>query len=83
VDDDIEEVLIDDDEWNFKEIEVKIEGLKEELRNNQCKMSVIEYNKKRAIFEILKQVEENGKGLIKASIKAAELVFIESGPYKA
>src|SRR6266498_4394865 len=46
-------------------------------------MSVIEYNKKRAIFEMLKRVEKNGKGLIKASIEAAELVFIESHPYKA
>ncbi len=83
-DDDVEEIFIDSEyEWNFKEIKIKIEGLKEELKNNQHKMSVIEYNKKRAIFEMLKRVKKNGKGLIKASIEAAELVFIESHPYKA
>ena len=54
IESDIEEIPIDDDEWNFKEIEVKIENLKEELKSNQCKMSVVEYNKKRAIFEMLK-----------------------------
>ena len=54
MDNGIEEVFANDDEWNFKEIEVKIEGLREELRNNQCKMSVFKYNKKRAIFEMLK-----------------------------
>ena len=82
-DDDIEGVFANDDEWNFKEIEVKIEGLREELRNNQCKMSVFKYNKKRAIFEMLKRVKENEKGLIKASVEAAELAFIDSRPYKA
>ena len=79
----IEEVLVDDDEWNFKEIEVKIESLKEKLRNNQREMSVIEYNKKRAIFELLKRIKENGKGLVKASVEVAEFVFIDSRPYKA
>ncbi|CAB4446611.1 unnamed protein product [Rhizophagus irregularis] len=75
----------EDDGWNFKGVEVKIEDLKEELRRDQYKMSVIEYNKKRAIFEMLKRIKfkENEKGLIKASIEAAELVFIESRPYKA
>src|SRR5205085_10105507 len=36
------------------------------------------------LFEMLKRInKENGKGLIKASIEAAELVFIDSRPYKA
>src|SRR4051794_27278603 len=83
-DDDIEETFMGNDEWDFKEMELKIEELKEELKSSQYKMSVIEYNKKRAIFEMLKRInKENGKGLIKASIEAAELVFINSCPYKA
>ncbi|EXX60941.1 hypothetical protein RhiirA1_467453 [Rhizophagus irregularis] len=79
------EILTEDDGWNFKGVEVKIEDLKEELRRDQYKMSVIEYNKKRAIFEMLKRIKfkENEKGLIKASVEAAELVFIESRLYKA
>lgn len=82
--DDNDEIFADDEcEWNFKEVETKIEHLKEELKNNQHKMSVIEYNKKRAIFEMLKRVTENEKGLIKASAEAAELVFIDCRPYKA
>ena len=52
-DDDIEETFMGD-EWDFKEMELKIEELKEELKSSQYKMSVIEYNKKRAIFEMLK-----------------------------
>jgi hypothetical protein len=46
----------DNDGWNLKRVEVKIEGLKEELKKNQHKMSVIKYTviKKRAIFEMLK-----------------------------
>lgn len=48
------EILIEDNGWNFKGVEVKIEDLKEELKRDQYKMSVIEYNKKRAIFEMLK-----------------------------
>src|SRR2546429_2089268 len=55
-DDDIEETFIDNDEWDFKEIELKVEELKEELKSSQYKISVIEYNKKRAIFEILKRI---------------------------
>ncbi len=46
-------------------------------------MSVIEYNKKKAIFEMLKRVEKNEKELIKASIEAVELVFIDNHLYKA
>ncbi|GBC23655.2 hypothetical protein GLOIN_2v1473339 [Rhizophagus irregularis DAOM 181602=DAOM 197198] len=48
------EILTEDDGWNFKGVEIKIEDLKEELRRDQYKMSVIEYNKKRVIFEMLK-----------------------------
>ncbi|GES84847.1 hypothetical protein GLOIN_2v1785920 [Rhizophagus clarus] len=69
---------VKDDEWNFKEVEVKIKNLKEELKRDQHRISVIKYNKKRAIFEMLKQVKENKKGLIKASVKVVELIFIDS-----
>jgi len=31
----------------------------------------------------LTRLDDNGKGKMKASMKAAQLVFIESGPYKA
>ncbi|GES77349.1 hypothetical protein RCL_jg12194.t1 [Rhizophagus clarus] len=74
--------ILTDDGWNFKEVEVKIENLKEELKKDQYRMSVIEYNKKRAIFEMLKQVKDNEKESIKASVKVAKLVFINSCPYK-
>ena len=78
-----ERFVNDDDEWNFKKIKLKVEDLKEELKSNQHTMSVIEYNKKRAIFEMLICIKVNGKGLIKASVEAAELVFIDSHPHKA
>jgi len=31
----------------------------------------------------LRRLDDNGKGMVKASIEAAELVFIESAPYRA
>ena len=42
-----------------------------------------EYNKKRAIFEYLRRLDDNGNGKVKASMEAAKLVFIESAPYRA
>ncbi len=39
-------------------------------------MTVTEYNKKRAIFEYLTRLDDNGKGKMKASMKAVQLVFI-------
>ena len=45
IDDDIEETFMGD-EWNFKEIELKVKKLKEKLKSNQYKISVIKYNKK-------------------------------------
>jgi len=43
---------------------------------------VIEYNKKQVIFEYLRRLDDNGKGIVKASIEAAKLVFIKSAPYR-
>src|SRR6266511_4377342 len=61
----------------------KIESLKIELKEKQKSLTVIEYNKKRAIFEYLRRLDDNRKGMVKASIEAVELVFIESAPYRA
>ena len=44
---------------------------------------VTEYNKKRAIFEYLRRLDENGRGKEKASKEAAELVYIEHALFKA
>ncbi len=46
-------------------------------------MSVIEYNKKKVIFEYLQRLDENGKGKMDASMEAAKIVFINAGSYKA
>ena len=46
-------------------------------------MTVAEYNKKRAIFEYLTRLDDDGKGMMKASMEAAKLVFIEGASYKA
>ena len=46
-------------------------------------MTVTEYNKKRAIFEYLTRLDDNGKGKMKASTEAVQLVFIGGGSYKA
>jgi hypothetical protein len=84
--DDFDEILEDmeNEEQNNKvNIKERLEHLKIELKEKQKSLTVIEYNKKRAIFEYLKRLDDNGKGKVKASIEAAQLVFIESAPYKA
>ena len=81
---DWEEVMGDDDydeddntgnEWREKNMSEKIEFLKNELINSKDNMSFSEYNKKRAIFEYLKRLN-NGKGKINSSLEAAQIVFI-------
>ncbi len=61
----------------------KIESLKMELKEKQKSLTMIEYNKKQAIFEYLKKLDNNEKGMVKASIEAVELVFIKSALYRA
>jgi hypothetical protein len=83
--DDFDEVLDDaeneyDDQPNISE---RIESLRIELQETQKKLSVSEFNKKRAIFEYLRRLDDDGKGKVKASKEAAQLVFIESAPYRA
>ena len=52
-----------------------------ELKEQQKLLIMTEYNKKRAIFEYLKRLDKKKKQ--KASIEAAQLVFIESAPFRA
>ena len=75
---DFEEILDDmeDEDQNPFNLNEKIENLKVELKNQQKSMTVAEYNKKRAIFEYLTRLDDNGKGKMKASTKAVQLVFI-------
>ncbi|PKK45876.1 hypothetical protein RhiirC2_834733, partial [Rhizophagus irregularis] len=82
---DFEEVLDDmeDEGPNPFNLNEKIEILKAELKNQQKSMTVAEYNKKRAIFEYLTRLDDNGKGKTKASMEVVQLVFIGGGPYKA
>ena len=56
--------------------------MKTELKEKQKSLTVIEYNKMRAIFEYLKRLD-NGKGKTNASVEAAQLVFIDCAPYRA
>jgi len=69
-----------EDSFNLKE---RIENLKVKLKENQRSLTVTEYNKKQAIFEYLKRLDNNGNGKVKASMEAAKLVFIESALHRA
>ena len=73
----------EDEEQNLLDLDEKIENLKIELKEQQKSMTAAEYTKKRAIFEYLIRLDDNGKGNMKASMESAQLVFIESAPYKA
>ena len=82
--DDFDDVLDDvengyDGQLNINE---KVENLRIELKEKQKKLSVSEFNKKRAIFEYLKRLDDDGKDRVKASKEAAQLVFIESAPWR-
>ena len=46
-------------------------------------MNVVEYNKKRSIFEYLNQLDDNERGKIKASINVAKTIYINGGVWKA
>ncbi len=76
--DDIDDIK-NEEQNNLKK---KIESLKIKLKEKQKLLTVIEYNKKQAIFEYLKKLDNNEKGMVKASIEAVELVFIESASYR-
>ena len=86
--DDFDEILDEsenDEQDNQYNLNERIEILKKELKEQQTVLTVTECNKKRAVFEYLNRLDNNGKGKqsIKASIEAAQLVFIESAPYRA
>ncbi|CAB4446590.1 unnamed protein product [Rhizophagus irregularis] len=83
---DFEEVLdnMEDEEQNHLDLNKRIENLRIELKKQQSSLNVTEYNKKRAIFKYLRRLSDNdGKGKIKASVEAAQVVFIENTQYKA
>src|SRR5438128_3927738 len=73
---------MDDKEQNHLNLVERIENLKTELIEQQKILAVTEYNKKGAVFEYLKRLDDNGKKIIKASIEAAKLVFIKYAPHK-
>jgi len=80
---DFEEILddVEDEEQNPLDLNEKIENLRIELKERQKSLSAAEYTKKRAIFEYLIRLDDNGKGKMKASMESARLVFIESASY--
>ena len=73
----------EEDLYEINKINANIKALKEELEGHHNKMKVNEYNKKRAIFEYLKLLDKNGAGKVKASLNAAQMVFIDGGVWKA
>ncbi|CAI2198022.1 4973_t:CDS:2, partial [Funneliformis geosporum] len=54
----------------------------EEDEKSHKKMSIIEYNKKRAIFEYLQGLDKNDRGKMDANMKATKIVFINADSYK-
>ena len=82
--DDFDKILGDsenDEQVNQYNLNERIEILKKELKEQQKVLTVTECNKKRAVFEYLNILD--GKGKQRASMEAAQLVFIESAPYRA
>ena len=82
--DDFDKILGDsenDEQDNQYNLNERIEILKKELKEQQKVLTVTECNKKRAVFEYLNRLD--GKGKQRASMEAAQLVFIESAPYRA
>jgi hypothetical protein len=69
--------------YEVNKVDVKLEILKKELENQHNKIKANEYNKKWAIFEYLKQLNENGSGKMKASLNIAQSFFLDGGIWKA
>ncbi|RHZ86205.1 hypothetical protein Glove_53g58 [Diversispora epigaea] len=67
--DELQEINSEENElWKPENINEKIDILKNELIN--CSdINIVKYNKKRAIFEYLKHLDNNGKGKLKATAK--------------
>ncbi|CAJ0838087.1 12669_t:CDS:2 [Entrophospora sp. SA101] len=70
------------DFFQSKESENLPEFLKNELTDGKNNMAFSEYNKKHAIFEYLKRLN-NGKRKINSSLEAAQIVFIDPAPCKS
>ncbi|CAJ0857956.1 2339_t:CDS:2, partial [Entrophospora sp. SA101] len=81
---DIEEEFSSDPEDEVCQINEKIQKLKDELEKQHSKMTVVEYNWKRAIYEYLTlSNNNNGCRKISDSLEAAKKVFIDGGVWKA
>jgi hypothetical protein len=83
---DFEDILDDmeEEDQNQFNLNEKIENLKIELKEQRKTLTVAEYNKKRAIYEYFKKLDDDGNGnKIKASVEAAQLCFIELTLYRA
>ncbi|KAF0442639.1 dde family endonuclease, partial [Gigaspora margarita] len=86
---DLEEIEIFDDSDSKPDsyalmINKKANDLKKELEQNHSKLTVKEYNYKRAIFEYLILLSKNnGHRKIKASLDIARKVFIDGNIWKA
>lgn len=84
---DVLDDLDDDDDGEEEDqqsnIQEKLEILKEELCTQEKNLSVVEYNKKRAVFEYLNHLDPNGKGKIRASETSSQLVYIDALPHRA
>jgi len=65
--------------YKVNNIDAKINALRRELESQHNKMKVVEYNKKRAIFEYLKLLDKNGGEKMKASLDIAQMVFVDGG----
>ncbi len=72
-----------EDSQRFENILQKIKTLKTELEKFHKKISVIEYNKKKAIFKYLQRLDKNDKEKMNASMEATKIVFINADSYKA
>jgi hypothetical protein len=80
----IEEEFSSDSEDEVCPISEKIQSLKDELEKQHCKMTIVEYNWKRAIYEYLTlSNNNNGRRKIRDSLEVAKKVFIDGGPWRA
>ena len=63
-------IRIDDFMFNENIMEQKLNALYDQLLNHSKEMSITEYSQKRAIFEFLKRLDDDGKGKMEASKEA-------------
>jgi hypothetical protein len=71
------------DLWDDSVIENSIIELKKNLIDNQNTLSAANYINLRAIYEYLVRLEKGGSQKMKASLAAANAVFLKNGAYRA